>query len=369
MRLNRLPASASTPVPPGGHRLGAGLFRAVSVTIAAGAVCALAVLPASAATAAPHVAKHSTKTSVSVSPKTAYSGARVRLSAKVKSAGKTPTGSVTFRWGHTKLCAAKLSKGSTHCYAKFTGVRGYTIKASYSGNSSHKASSGTAHLTIKAEPATAYATTTQITAPNPIASQASGLPYTIKVAVTSSGGGTPTGTVAVAPINLTDPGPTYSCTATLGTNGTGSCVVTPPAGAYGFTLFQATYSGDAKHKPSATSVNDEHKLINPDTTKTTVAPNTGTAGDAMTLTATVVDQANADLLAGYSTSPDTVTFTVGGVDIAGCVAVPISYTAAANIATCSYTPPTATTYAIAAAYSGDDYNFPSTGTETLTVGS
>ena len=366
MRLNRRPSVASAPVPPGGHRLGAGVFRAMSVAVAGGAVCALAVLPASAATAAPHAAKHSTKTSVSVSPKTAYSGARVRLSATVKSAGKTPTGSVTFRWGHTKLCAAKLSKASTHCYAKFTGVRGYTIKASYSGNSTHKASSGTAHLTIKAEAATAYATTTQVTAPNPVATQASGKPYTIQVAVTSAGGGTPTGTVAVAPINLIDPGPTYSCTATLGTNGTGSCVVTPPTGAYGFTLFQATYSGDAKHKPSATSVNDEHKLINPDTTTTTVAPSTGTAGKQLTLTATVVDQANANLLAGFSISPDLVTFTVDGTVV--CNNVAVTYTGGANIATCAYTPPAAGPHTVQAAYSGDDYNFPSAGTETLTAG-
>lgn len=367
MRLNRLLAMPGNPVPQGSRRRRTGIFRAVSVTAAAGAVCALSALPASAATAAPHAVKHSTTTVVSVSPKTAYAGASVKLSATVTSAGKRPTGSVTFKSGTRKLCEAKLSKGSTHCDASFTVIGGHTIRASYSGNSTHKASSGTAHLRIKAAPATAYATTTEILAPAFIATQASGLPYTIEVAVTSAGGGTPTGTVAVAPINLTDPGPTYFCTATL-VDGAGSCVVTPPAGAYGFTLFQATYSGDATHDPSQTPATQEHKLINPDTTTTTVGPATGTAGTEMTLTATVTDQGGGNILAGYSDTPDTVSFTVGGAAIAGCTDVPLTWTGTANIAQCAYTPPAATTYAIAAAFSGDEYNDPSTGTETLTVG-
>src|SRR5262249_31401392 len=150
--------------------------------------------------------------------------------------------------------------------------------------------------------------------------QASGLPYAVKVTVTSPGGGAPTGRVLVAPTNLKNPGPTYSCSFTLtaAMNGSGSCNVTPPKGAYGFTLFQASYAGDAKHNGSATPVAQEHKLINPDNTVTTVGPATASAGQ-VTLTATVVPGGGGNILAGFSeTGGDTVTFTAGGT---GCTNV------------------------------------------------
>jgi hypothetical protein len=239
------------------------------------------------------------------------------------------------------------------------------VRGTYSGNTTHESSWGTAHLTVKAVPTTAFATTTQITAPNPIATQASGLPYTIKVVVTSTGGGTPTGTVAVAPTNLKNPGPTYSCTATLGAGGKGSCVVTPPKGAWGFTLFQATYSGDATHKPSATPVSEEHKLINPSITTTTVGPASSTS--PVTLKATVTDQGNDNILAGFSeTGGDTVSFAVDGTTVPGCGAVPLTWNGSANIATCPDSLPTGP-HSVKASYSGDEYTFPSSGTETLTV--
>src|SRR5215831_3129890 len=183
-------------------------------------------------------------------------------------------------------------------------------------------------------------TTTNITAPNPIATQASGIPYAVKVTVTSAGGGAPTGTVLVAPTNLKNPGPTYSCSFTLtaAMNGSGSCNVTPPKGAYGFTLFQASYQGDATHNGSATPVAEEHKLINPDSTTTTVTPATASAGD-VTLTATVVP--------------------VGGTTVAGCGAVPLTWNGTVNVAQCTTTLGVGTYDNVQAAYSGDEYTFPS----------
>ncbi len=52
MRLNRPPGVASNPEPAGGHRTGAGVVRVLSVTAAAGAVCAMSALPAMASPAA-----------------------------------------------------------------------------------------------------------------------------------------------------------------------------------------------------------------------------------------------------------------------------------------------------------------------------
>ncbi len=93
--------------------------------------------------------KHTSTTTASASPKTAYTRQDVKLSASVKSSGKTPTGTVTFWFGTRKLCVAKVSKGVASCKAAFFVASKKTITARYSGDSTHKASSGTVTVTIK----------------------------------------------------------------------------------------------------------------------------------------------------------------------------------------------------------------------------
>ncbi len=90
-----------------------------------------------------------TKTTVSVSPKTAYTRQAVKLSATVTSSGTTPTGTVTFWVGTRELCKGTLSDGKYSCKAGFPNPGKKTIVAKYSGDSTHEASSGTAPLTIK----------------------------------------------------------------------------------------------------------------------------------------------------------------------------------------------------------------------------
>ena len=110
MKLNRPPDVARNPFPAAGagrrrgRRPGTGVIRLISVTALAAAVCALWAIPAGASAhqpAAPASAakKHASHTTVSAKPKTAKVGASVRLSATVKSSGKTPKGSVTFSAG------------------------------------------------------------------------------------------------------------------------------------------------------------------------------------------------------------------------------------------------------------------------------
>jgi Bacterial Ig-like domain (group 3) len=370
MRSNRPPGAARKPVPAAGTgalrglRPG-GVIRVVSVTAAAAVACAMWAAPAGAAV------KHASKTHVSAKPTTAYVHAAVKLSATVTSSGRTPTGTVTFWSGTRKLCAGHLSKGSTSCAARFVTAAMKTVIGKYSGDARHKVSSGTVHVMIINKPAAGkFNTTTHITAPNPIATQASGLAYAVKVTVTSAGGGAPTGTVLVAPTNLKNPGPTYSCSFTLtaAMNGSGSCNVTPPKGAYGFTLFQATYSGNATHNGSATPVAEEHKLINPDSTTTTVtSPATATAGE-VTLTASVVPGGGGNILAGFSeTGGDTVAFAIGGTTVAGCGAVALTWNGTVNVAQCTVDL-AAGPYSVTAAYSGDEYTYPSTSApQSLTV--
>jgi hypothetical protein len=363
MRLNRPPGAASNPVPTAGtarlrdHRAGL-VVRAMSVTAVAATACALWALPASAASAAP-AAKHSSKTRVSVSPKTGDVGRRVKLSATVKSSGKTPTGTVTFRWGKKKLCSGKLSKGKAHCDARFSKAGTHTVKGSYGGNSTHKASSGTAKVKIVRS-----GTTTKITgiSPNPVQD---GLASVISVSVTkASGTPVPTGTVVVAPTNVEAPVPaSYSCTATLH-GGKGSCKVTPPVPSYGLVLYEAAYSGNAAHTRSKST--GMHTLAVKETTKTTVTPAMAGPG-AVTLTATVVSQGEADISPNAGGS-GTVTFYVNGAVVTGCGAVGLTDPSKGpdNVATCADTLATGS-YTVTAVYSGDDVNITSKGTETLAV--
>jgi hypothetical protein len=93
--------------------------------------------------------KASSTTTASASPKTALTRQDVKMSATVKSSGDAPTGSVTFWYGTRKLCVAKVSKGVASCKAAFFVASKKTITARYSGDSAHKASSGTVTVTIK----------------------------------------------------------------------------------------------------------------------------------------------------------------------------------------------------------------------------
>jgi hypothetical protein len=381
MRLKRPRGAARKPVSGAGTgglrglRPGPGVVRAVSVTAAAAAACAMWATPAGAAV------RHASTTSVSVKPTTAFVDTKVKLSASIKSAGKTPTGTVTFWFGTRKLCVGHLSKGSTSCSAKFFTASTKKVKGAYSGDSSHKASSGTAKVKIMPDPTTPpppppppppgqTATTTTITSPADISAEDAGTPFTVSATVTSANGTVPTGTVTFKPNNLTGPIPSVlECTGTL-VNGTASCVVTPALGTWGFVLYTATYSGDPTHAGSVST--GEHKLITWDITSTllTFNPSPATAGDPVTLTADVTDQP-LDNLASAAGGPEQVTFSIGGVAIPGCSDVNITDPTKGpdNIATCTYTPTTAAPVTIKAAYLGDEYALPSSDTETLTVNS
>jgi Bacterial Ig-like domain (group 3) len=381
MRQNRQPdvvtnaAAAAEAARDRGHRLGAGVVRLASVTGLAAAACALFAAPAGAATAAAHAAKAPSKISVYIRPKTALTGSSVSLSATVTSSGQTPTGTVRFGSGGTPLCRARLSKGSATCSTKFTKAGVYRVRATYSGDATHAGVWGTARVSIKSPlPPGVSATTTTITSPAYISSEPAGTPFTVTATVKSADGSVPTGTVSFAPNNL-GPGPMpgyLECNATL-VNGTGSCIVDPPVGTWGFVLYTARYSGDPTHAASKSS--GEHKLITLDVTKTalTFNPSPATEGAQVTLTATVTDEPK-DALASAFGGPDLVTFSVGGVAIPGCTNVAVSDPSNGpdNVATCTYTPTTTGPLSVTAAYlgngpGGDVYAAPSADTETLTV--
>jgi hypothetical protein len=351
------------------------VVKAASVTALAAAACATFALPAGAATVAPKVVKFATTTVVSA-PKTGFTHTNITLSATEKGKGGNPTGTVTFWSGTRKLCHGSLKARKTSCVAQFTDPATKTVIAKYSGNAHHKASSGTAKIVITNKPAAGKsATTTTLNNPPlnaPVTEQA-GTVVTLKATVTSTGGGTPTGTVTFVPTNL-GAGPyatDITCSAGL-VDGVAQCPVDPPVGTWGFILYQAQYSGDATHTASETVAGAEYKLITPDPTGTTVeSPATAAAG-SVTITANVVPNTYGgptyNILAGFSeTGGDTVQFQVDGATV--CAASPLQWnaTTSVNFATCADTL-AAGTYNVVATYSGDEYTNPSTSdTFTITV--
>jgi hypothetical protein len=376
MRLSGPPGVASNPEPAGGHRAGAGVVRTLSVTAMAVAACAMFALPAGAAT------KHASTVTASASPKTAYTEAPVKLSATVKSSGKTPTGRVAFWFGTRRLCRGTLSRGKTSCTAKFADAATKKITAKYTGDTTHKMSSGTVTVTIKSIPPGMVATTTTVTTPAPTPPNAytyvyAGDSVALRATVASNtGNSVPTGTVTFAPVEFPPPGPppaSLSCTATLAA-GVATCKVTAPVDSYGFTLYEATYTptaGSHWTTSNSTQAGIDHKLVTWDVTSTLLTFNSpATVGDPVTLKADVTDQGGDALASAFSVAPDVVTFTANGADI--CTNVPVTDTETApndpdNIATCKYTPTTAGPVTIEALYSGDDYALPSNDSNTLTV--
>lgn len=307
--------------------------------------------------------KAASSTKLTVSTLTPAPGQQVTFTAAVSSHSPLAVGGwVHMNVGSTTLCSASVVHGLAVCRYTWKTTGSSRVTASYLGDGAHSASAATSGtISVKK-----YTTTTTITsiAPN---DKAAGTPLTVTVTVASPAGApAATGTVSVAPTAAAIAGlPGYSCTATL-SGGTGTCTITPPVGTFGFIFYDAAYNGDASH--STSKYTGMYQVTVPDTTATAVAfaPAAGTVGTPDTITATVTNQADDNISPAVGGS-GTVTFTIGGVAIAGCTDVPLSFTmATGNTATCSYTPTAVGSVTVTATYSGDPDNLTSAGTGTLT---
>ena len=91
-----------------------------------------------------------TTTSVTLSPATVTAGTSVVYLAVVtpKSGTGTPTGTISFTTGTTKLCTAVLSGGAAACGATNAPAGTDTVTGTYSGGGGYAKSSGTATLTV-----------------------------------------------------------------------------------------------------------------------------------------------------------------------------------------------------------------------------
>jgi hypothetical protein len=129
MRLNRPPGVASNPEQAGGHRVGAGAVRALSVAALAAAACALSALPALAASSAPAATGSIATTTTITYPAAdvfayANGGQTVTLKATVtpNTGTSVPTGTVTFSPDNlggdnppNLVCTATLEDGDYAC--------------------------------------------------------------------------------------------------------------------------------------------------------------------------------------------------------------------------------------------------------------
>jgi Bacterial Ig-like domain (group 3) len=352
------------------------LVRLVSVTAVATATCALWALPASAATAASH-ARHPSTTIVSVSPSPAWVGQGVRLSAKVRSSGQTPTGTVAFLSFGRTMCVAHLSHGAGACNSSFGAVNTYIVRGFYSGDRTHRGSVGAATVIVRRSP-----TTTAITGKPGVIDVGGSFTFHVTVTVPA---GTPaaTGTVKLAPVVPTTL-PGYYCTATL-TAGKGSCTVTPAE--FGIDHYAATYTGNAAHRRSVSD--GKFTLTVKNKTTTTVPATTTATMGSVTLTAlvhagpplganiTFANGGRGSLVFYLSTTQTGAGMPVTGcAGAAGAAVVLTTFTGAPdynNVATCTSSSMlnglAKGTYYISAVFSGDDVNEPSSTTAlgTLTV--
>ncbi|QKV91330.1 Ig-like domain repeat protein [Streptomyces sp. NA02950] len=299
------------------------------------------------------VNRAATTTTVVSTPDPTVTGQATTITATVASVAPgtgTPTGTVTFTFGDgTGNATATLSGGVatvSHTYATRTGSP-FSITATYNADADFTASSGTDTQTVNK----ANTTTTVFSAPDPsVAGQS--VTFTATVAPQTPGNGTPTGTVT-----FTFGDGTGSTTATL--SGGVATVTHPFSGTFGSPYaVTATYNGSDSYN---TSNGTDTQTVNRASTTTSVVstPDPSTAGQSVTLTATV-----ASVPPGAGTPTGAVTFSFG--DGTGNATATLS----GGLATVTHTYATRTgsPFPVTATYNGDTNFTTSSGTDTQTVG-
>ena len=149
----------------------------------------------SAGTASERVDQDATTTAVVTSANPSAFGQSVTFTATVSAnvpGNGTPTGTVTFMDGSTKLGTVALSSGTASYSTTKLSTALHTIAANYNGSSSFTTSTGSLSQVVNQDVTTAAVTSSL----NPsIAGQA--VTFTATVSANAPGSGTPTGTIAI----------------------------------------------------------------------------------------------------------------------------------------------------------------------------
>ncbi len=279
-----------------------------------------------------------TTTNLDASPGMAISGQPVTLTATVAAnlPSLTPTGYVDFTDDTTGafLGTEPLVNGAAVLPNAALPTGTYAVTATYEGEANGFADSS-AELGVGADTVTPTA--------SPVVS-GSGLPVTLTatVADATGGGTTPTGNVDFFDTSEdTDLG-----TASVGANGVATLMTTGVLGSSGIgkVTITADYSGDTNF--GANSESTDVTVVFPTTTSLQTSPTVVTAGQPVTLTATVGVQSP-----GTGTPDGTVDFVnvATGADLG-------TATLSGGVASLSNVSFPAGTYAISAIYSGDAAN-------------
>jgi hypothetical protein len=277
---------------------------------------------------------------------TSVFGQSVTFTATVTAAAPgagSPTGTVAFKDNGTNItgCGSQTvsNAGVATCTTATLGASAsaHPITAVYGGDGNFNTSTGSASQTV----GKASVTVTSLT-PNPatpVAGQS--VTFTVVLAVTPPGAGTPTGTFTLG--DAFGGGSNTSCSLP-------SCAASLNAGTHSFT---ATYDGDSNFKPSPTSAAVPVVVTKANTTVAVGADlNPVALGVTVTFTATVSVTGS-----GSGTPTGTVDFKDGGTLIGTCTGQTVS----SGAATCALSTLTPGPHAISATYNGDaNFNTSST---------
>jgi hypothetical protein len=225
------------------------------------------------------VAQDSTKTALTSSVEPSVYGQSVKFTATVSvvspGAG-TPTGTVTFYDGTTKLGTGTLSGGQASFTTSALSVGGHSITATYGGDTNDYGSTTSSAFS---ETVSQDTTATTLTSSGNTSVYGQPVTFTATVSVVSPGAGTPTGTVTFMDGNTT-----------LGTGTLSNDVATLTTSALpgGSNSVTATYGGDTNdHGSSTTSGVSQTVNAASTTTSLTSSLTTSPLGQNVTFTATV----------------------------------------------------------------------------------
>jgi len=279
------------------------------------------------------VNQDSTTTVVSSNTNPSSFGQSTLLFANVQPAfGGTATGTITFLDGATALGTVTLSSNSAQLAVSSLSVGTHSLTAKYSGDVNLLTSTSAAVQQIVNSAGT---TTVVSSSLNP---SSFGQSVTLGAAVSTSSGGTPTGTVTWSD------GSVALGTAAVAANGSAQLVVNTLS--VGTHSVSAAYGGDSSFSASASGILTQSVTRASTTTAVSSSLNPAGFGQVVTLAATVQNSIG-------GTSTGSISFLDNGVSIG-------SATLSGNVARLTTSALSAGSHSVTAAYGGDGNFSPST---------
>ncbi len=288
-----------------------------------------------------------TTTSVTTSPDPVYAGETETITVDVTSSSGTPTGSVSYTVTEPNGTVASQGTVTLNSSGEWSisdpitssaAIGTWTVAASYTGNTTYAASSGSATLTIESPPKTPTSINMGEST-NPIQA---GQTETFTATVSSASGTLDdAGDVAFSDGS----GDLSGCgSVALNTLGVATCTYTIPSGLVGTYDYYAEYLGNSTYAHSTGSESltiTSSKIAT--TTSMTASPNPVQTGETETFTATVSSASG--------TPTGTVVFSGPNGDLSGCSSVTLT----SGTATCVYIVPSGLggSYGYSATYSGN----------------